>query len=135
MKTILQISVATAILMTNTALVAAQSDPYPDQNNYQCYQAIKADPAANRNVKVKDQFAGYGQYVADIIMVCNPVSIDGDRIPNEKAHLTCYSTDPNNDINMQQKIVAVANRFGEAKVAFEKVATILCVTSEKKHLN
>jgi len=135
MKIFTQAIVAAGLMIAGTATAVAQSDPFPDQNNYQCYQVEKVDPASvNEKVKVEDQFGGYGQFVANLVTVCNPVSINGEPIANKEAHLTCYRTDPNNDGDLEPQTVAVYNRFGEAKVALRRVATLLCVTAKKEHL-
>ena len=47
-----------------------------------------------RRVDVKDQFGKYRQFAANPVMVCNPVSINGEPIKEPEVHLTCFRTDP-----------------------------------------
>ncbi|MDH3740528.1 MAG: hypothetical protein OER56_02925 [Hyphomicrobiales bacterium] len=117
------------------ATANALPDPFGDKfNNYQCYNVERYDgKIVDPSVKVRDQFGKYGQFAAKLVMVCNPVSIDGAPIAEPKVHLACYSTDPNNDGDLKPQTVLVQNRFGEQKALLKRVSTLLCVTSIKKH--
>lgn len=127
--------IAVAAITMGTA-AQAEHDPFNGKfNNYQCYKVKKWDgKIVNANVKVKDQFGAYGQYAARPVLLCNPVSINGKKIPNPRVHLVCYSTDPNNDGDLKEQSVAVHNIFGDHKLALERVSQLLCVTSTKRHL-
>ena len=60
-------------------------------------------------------------------------STKSEPIRDPKVHLACFSTDPNNDRNMKEQVVTVVNRFGKQQAKLRRVATTLCVTSEKFH--
>ena len=115
----------------------AEKDPFGGKfENYQCYRVIKEDFkfGKERRVDVKDQFGKYRQFAANPVMVCNPVSINGEPIKEPEVHLTCFRTDPAQNQHLKEQNVYVQNRFGEGEVLLEKVSQLLCVTSTKKHL-
>jgi len=136
-RTLAAIGFATAGLI-HCALPAqaAGGDPFGGQfNNYQCYEVLKTDgKIQNNNVTVTDQFGKYGQYVAKLRYVCNPVSIDGQRVPEPEVHLACFITDPNNNSHLKEQQVLTSNRFGDQKSVLNRVSQLLCVTSKKEHL-
>ena len=125
---------SSALLGSSSAIAAP--DPFDNKfENYQCYKVLKDGfkMDKDRTVDVADQFEKYRQFAIKPVLVCNPVSINGEKVKNPEVHLVCFSTDPAGNGGFKEKQVYLKNRFGEGDVVVEKVSQLLCVTSIKKH--
>lgn len=133
-KTMLIAAVNFAVLSIfagpNAAAQAKKPMPVPE-NHYKCYQVVDSEGFKPRGVKLKDQFMGSKAKVYRPILLCNPVSKNGERIPNREAHLVCYNI--HDSVQPETRKVETSNQFGRS-VLVVAPSQLLCVPSKKREL-
>jgi len=96
-------------------------------NHFECYSATGASFHPPKAVHLADEFGSRRAFVIVPVLLCNPASKNGERIPHPRNHLVCYAIKP------QLPVVAsrtVRNQFGRARLHVGRGPT-LCVPSHK----
>ena len=98
-----------------------------DLDHFKCYEAVGVP--VNVITTLEDQFG-----LQPLVLVgkpkffCNPVDKNGEGIKDPTAHLTCYEIAVAEKI---ERVVVVANQFGEQQALEVENSKLLCVPSEK----
>ena len=100
-----------------------------DLDHFKCYEALQPN-FRRRVVGTRDQFGQRRTRVLRTRQLCNPVSKNGGRILQPRAHLVCYETrDTGNPT--PPRTVLVTNQFAQRKLRTTK-PNRLCVPSLKR---
>jgi hypothetical protein len=100
-----------------------------DLDHFKCYEALQTN-FRQRTVGLRDQFGQRRARVLRTRQICNPVSKDGGRILQPRAHLVCYETRDTGNATPPRTVV-VTNQFGQRKLTTTR-PTRLCVPSLKR---
>ena len=100
-----------------------------DLDHFKCYEALQPN-LRQRTVGTRDQFGQRRARVLRTRQLCNPVSKNGAKILQPRAHLVCYETrDTGNPT--RPRTVLVTNQFGQRKLRTGR-PNRLCVPSLKR---
>ena len=100
-----------------------------DLDHFKCYEALQPN-FRQRTVGTRDQFGQRRARVLRTRQLCNPVSKNGAKILQPRAHLVCYETrDTGNPT--PPRTVLVTNQFGQRKLTTAR-PNRLCVPSLKR---
>lgn len=130
-------ALVTLFLATFTLAVAPgdtavnPSATFADQwaNHYKCY-TVRPVPFQIM-VTTDDQFGHADTQVFEPRLLCNPVSKNGEPVPQPEVHLVCYRIQ-DEPPHVPRKVL-VQNQFGEMVLQTE-VEDLLCVPSTKIEL-
>lgn len=100
-----------------------------DLDHFKCYEALQPN-FRRRLVGTRDQFGQRRTRVLRTRQLCNPVSKNGARILQPRAHLVCYETRDTGDPT-PPRTVLVTNQFGQRKLRTAR-PNRLCVPSLKR---
>jgi hypothetical protein len=100
-----------------------------DLDHFKCYEALQPN-FRQRTVGLRDQFGQRRSRVLRTRQLCNPVSKNGGRILQPRAHLTCYET-RDTGAPFTPRTVVVTNQFGVRKLEVTR-PNRLCVPSLKR---
>jgi hypothetical protein len=119
-----------ALGVTTVAPAVAQDKNPPGLNpeHFQCYDIVEAKASPKRQVQLQDQFGETRTVTAKAVLLCNPVSKNGEEIHDKRTHLVCYQMRPGKPVG---KRVEVQNQFGTEPISV-KSSRILCVPSLKR---
>jgi len=99
-------------------------------NHFKCY-SVNSDFAKQFDVSLVDQFKESHATTYRPVLLCNPVSKNGEPVPNPEYHLVCFEL--RQDFVPELPTVQTFNQFGDQKL--EPVeAKLLCLPSKKIHL-
>jgi|GEM_PF-1382350 len=98
-------------------------------DHFKCYEALQTN-FRQRAVGTRDQFGQRRTRVLRTRQLCNPVSKNGGKVLQPRAHLVCYETrDTGNPFT--PRTVVVTNQFGQRKLNVLR-PNRLCVPSLKR---
>ena len=100
-----------------------------DLDHFKCYEALQPT-FRQRTVGTRDQFGQRRARVLRTRQLCNPVSKNGGRILQPRAHLVCYETRDTGNAT-PPRTVLVTNQFGQRKLTTTR-PNRLCVPSLKR---
>jgi hypothetical protein len=100
-----------------------------DLDHFKCYEALQPN-FRQRTVGLRDQFGQRRARVLRTRQLCNPVSKNGARILQPRAHLVCYETRDTGNPTPPRTVV-VTNQFGRRKLTTTR-PNRLCVPSLKR---
>ncbi|HXJ32998.1 MAG TPA: hypothetical protein VMS22_03085 [Candidatus Eisenbacteria bacterium] len=95
-------------------------------DHFFCYTGKFPGGPAKRDVRMVDQFKTEENKAGRAIVLCNPVSKNGEGIRNPLDHLVCYALKP----QREKRTVSISNQFGTADVKITKSA-MLCTPTGK----
>ena len=98
-------------------------------DHFKCY-SVTPTATRSRAVTLSDQFGRRSSVTGARRSLCNPVSKNGGRIVNPRAHLTCYSTRDATG-RFAARRVRVSNQFGTRELRVVRPAS-LCLPSLKR---
>ncbi len=127
MKAAILLAIGVGIAVSSTAQVQAKDPPGVNPTHFLCYRVSQEKPLKPTEVKLKDQFGGYGTKVGNALFLCTPVSKNGEPVKDEKTHLTCYSVSAKN----AGKKVKVTHQLG-SQVLTVGGSVVLCLPSLKE---
>jgi hypothetical protein len=100
-----------------------------DLDHFKCYEALQPN-LRQRTVGTRDQFGQRRTRVLRTRQLCNPVSKNGGKILQPRAHLVCYETRDTGNPTVPRTVV-VTNQFGQRKLNVLR-PNRLCVPSLKR---
>jgi cysteine-rich repeat protein len=104
-------------------------------DSYACYQArtTRGAPARKaRKIELVDQFDANIATIGGPVNVCAPVAVNGARLVDPAAYLTCYELQQTEGTeNKNRHTVKVANVFGVTQTLAVAGREVLCVPSRK----
>jgi hypothetical protein len=100
-----------------------------DLDHFKCYEALQPN-FRSRMVGLRDQFGRRRSRVLRTRELGNPVSRDGGRVRQARAHLVCYETRDQNASFVRRQVL-VANQFGRRRLTVTRPSR-LCVPSLKR---
>jgi hypothetical protein len=106
----------------------ASAGPAFKLDHFQCYRAAPSD-FKPRAVKLSDQFGDSEAKVVSRLSLCNPVSKNGGKILDRRAHLVCYRIQPRG--KFARRRVVVRNQFVRSLRLLVVRPTQLCLPSGK----
>jgi len=114
--------------------IAAPPPPPPPTapdglDHFKCYEALQPN-FRQRTVGTRDQFGQRRTRVLRTRQICNPVSKNGGKVLQPRAHLVCYETRDTGNPTPPRTVV-VTNQFGQRKLRTTRVSR-LCVPSLKR---
>jgi hypothetical protein len=92
--------------------------------NFACY-APRFSEFLSRSVRLSDQFGNRTTLIGRPLLLCSPASVNGSRIHNRVAHLTCYPVPMRRQTT---RTLRIKNEFGTLRVALRPMQ-LLCVAS------
>jgi hypothetical protein len=127
MKASIILAIGIGMALTSAAQAQGKDPPGVDPAHFLCYRVSQAAPVKPVDVKLADQFGGFGTKIGNALFLCTPVSKDGAEVKDKVTHLTCYSVSAKN----AGKKVKVTNQFG-SQVLTVGGSVVLCVPSLKE---
>ncbi|MDX6536370.1 MAG: hypothetical protein QOD37_711, partial [Gaiellales bacterium] len=100
-----------------------------DLDHFKCYEALQSN-FRQRTVGTRDQFGQRRTRVLRTRQLCNPVSKNGGKVLQPRAHLVCYETRDTGNPTPARTVV-VTNQFGQRKLNVLR-PNRLCVPSLKR---
>ncbi len=100
-----------------------------DLDHFKCYEALQPN-FRQRTVGTRDQFGQRRARVLRTRQLCNPVSKNGAKVLQPRAHLVCYETRDTGNAT-PPRTVLVTNQFGQRKLTTAR-PNRLCVPSLKR---
>lgn len=127
----LALAAATVLLLLPATQADAAGGPFDLTNNhYKCYRVIEHE-FQGFPVQLVDQFGQSQSNVLRPRYVCNPVSKNGEPVPEPEVHQVCYEII---QISSGAKHkVEVRNQFGP-QVMVVQFAELLCLPSTKREI-
>lgn len=107
----------------------------PEPADYLCYDLLahEQESYAQKDERaLLDQFGELNVVVGNPVSICNPVDLDGKKVPKTEDHYVCYSVHSTRD--QAQYLVEVDNTLETNRLQTGR-SNELCVRSSKKHLN
>ncbi len=100
-----------------------------DLDHFKCYEALQPN-FRQRTVGTRDQFGQRRARVLRTRQLCNPVSKNGGKVQQPRAHLVCYETRDTGNATPPRTVI-VTNQFGQRKLTTRR-PNRLCVPSLKR---
>jgi len=126
----LGMAVATAFGVPAAAQSPGKDPQGVNPSHYQCYKIPDAQQFKEQAVKLRDQFQVSEAKVVKPVLLCAPVSKNGQAVRDPRTHLLCYEEEGGKAVD---KKAVMANQFGNLEVAIGAPA-LLCVPSLKRVL-
>ena len=98
-------------------------------DHFKCYEALQPN-FRQRTVGTRDQFGQRRARVLRTRQLCNPVSKNGGKVQQPRAHLVCYETRDTGNATPPRTVI-VTNQFGQRKLTTRR-PNRLCVPSLKR---
>jgi len=125
------VSVDSLCLPTGKRKPAGHPAPIPTKlDHYLCYDVKPVEQPPPRSVTLKDQFGSSQRRTTTPVLLCNPVSKNGGKILNRRAHLVCYSLAPTAEPRNVK--VTLSNQFEPGATAVVLDSRTLCLPSLKQ---
>jgi hypothetical protein len=125
------VSVDSLCLPTGKRNPAGHPAPIPTKlDHYLCYDVKPVQPPPPQSVTLKDQFGSSQRRTTTPVLLCTPVSKDGGKVLNRRAHLVCYKLAPN--VAALNKRVTLSNQFEPNATTVVLDSRTLCVPSLKR---
>jgi hypothetical protein len=124
----LGIVVTTAFGVTAEAQSPGKNPQGVNPAHYQCYKIPDAQQFKEQSVRLRDQFQVSEAKVLKPVLLCAPVSKNGQAVRDPRTHLLCYEEEGGKPVD---KKAVIANQFGNLEVAIGAPA-LLCVPSLKR---
>ncbi len=122
------------MLVLLCALSSVQAQPAPPQfriDHFLCYHVLPTQFVGPKGISVIDQFNVQPPLPVQVNgrdSLCNPVSKNGEPIPNKETHLMGYLV--RSDSKPVNKNVIVSNQFGEQRVEVLRPVKLLLPTGK-----
>jgi hypothetical protein len=129
MKAAILLAVGLGIAFTATAQAQGGDPPGVNSTHFLCYRVSQQKPLKPVEVKLTDQFGGFGTKIGNALFLCTPVSKNGEAVKDKETHLTCYSVSAKN----AGKKVNVTHQLGSQQLTVGG-SVVLCLPSIKKVL-
>lgn len=129
MKAAVLLALGFGIAITPAAQAQGKDPPGVNPTHFVCYRVSPATKLKPAEVKLKDQFGGFGSKIGNPLFLCAPVSKNGEEVKDTKTHLTCYAISAKN----AGKKVKVTHQLGSQTLSVGG-SVVLCLPSIKEVL-
>ncbi len=126
---ILAIGIGIVALATGPAQAQAKDPEGVNPTHFLCYRVSPVSKLKPTSVKLQDQFGASGSRLGNPVMLCTPVSKNGEPVKDKRTHLTCYTVAP----KKVGKRVVVVHQLGKQELTVVS-SYMLCLPSLKEVL-
>jgi hypothetical protein len=127
MKTSIIVAICLGMVALTAAPVQAKDPEGVNPTHFLCYRVVQTSALKPTSVKLQDQFGASGSKLGKAVMLCTPVSKNGEPVKDKRTHLTCYTITP----KKVGKKVLVVHQFGKQTLSVAS-SYMLCLPSLKE---